>query len=37
MTTGDAVIREQGALTGSDLLGPAVTVAHRLLKNTIRE
>ena len=22
---------------GSDLLGPAVTVAHRLLKNTIRE
>jgi hypothetical protein len=22
--------------TGSDLLGPAVTVAHRLLKNTIR-
>jgi class 3 adenylate cyclase len=23
--------------SGSDLLGPAVTVAHRLLKNTIRE
>jgi hypothetical protein len=23
--------------TGSDLLGPAVTVAHRLLKNTVRE
>jgi hypothetical protein len=23
--------------SGSDLLGPAVTVAHRLLKNTIRD
>jgi hypothetical protein len=23
--------------SGSDLLGPAVTAAHRLLKNTIRE
>ena len=23
--------------SGSDLLGPAVTVAHRLLKNTVRE
>lgn len=23
--------------SGSDLLGPAVTIAHRLLKNTIRE
>jgi class 3 adenylate cyclase len=23
--------------TGSDLLGPAVTVAHRLLKNTVRD
>jgi hypothetical protein len=23
--------------SGSDLLGPAVTLAHRLLKNTIRE
>jgi hypothetical protein len=27
----------QAVGTGSDLLGPAVTVAHRLLKNTIRE
>ena len=23
--------------SGSDLLGPAVTVAHRLLKNTVRD
>jgi hypothetical protein len=27
----------QSVGSGSDLLGPAVTVAHRLLKNTIRE
>jgi hypothetical protein len=27
----------QTVRSGSDLLGPAVTVAHRLLKNTIRE
>lgn len=27
----------QAVGSGSDLLGPAVTVAHRLLKNTIRE
>jgi hypothetical protein len=27
----------QAVGTGSDLLGPAVTVAHRLLKNTVRE
>jgi class 3 adenylate cyclase len=27
----------QSVGTGSDLLGPAVTVAHRLLKNTVRE
>lgn len=27
----------QAVRLGSDLLGPAVTVAHRLLKNTIRE
>jgi class 3 adenylate cyclase len=27
----------QGVGAGSDLLGPAVTVAHRLLKNTIRD
>jgi class 3 adenylate cyclase len=27
----------QAVGTGSDLLGPAVTVAHRLLKNTIRD
>ena len=26
----------QAVGSGSDLLGPAVTVAHRLLKNTIR-
>lgn len=32
---GPAVRQAVGA--GSDLLGPAVTVAHRLLKNTIRE
>jgi class 3 adenylate cyclase len=32
---GQAVRQAVGA--GSDLLGPAVTVAHRLLKNTIRE
>ena len=32
---GHAVRQTIGA--GSDLLGPAVTVAHRLLKNTIRE
>jgi hypothetical protein len=28
---------QQTVRSGSDLLGPAVTVAHRLLKNTIRE
>ena len=27
----------QNVGSGSDLLGPAVTIAHRLLKNTIRE
>lgn len=27
----------QAVGTGSDLLGPAVTVAHRLLKNTVRD
>jgi hypothetical protein len=27
----------QSVGSGSDLLGPAVTVAHRLLKNTVRE
>ena len=27
----------QTVASGSDLLGPAVTVAHRLLKNTIRD
>jgi Protein of unknown function (DUF2652) len=27
----------QATRSGSDLLGPAVTLAHRLLKNTIRE
>jgi hypothetical protein len=32
---GPAVRQAVGA--GSDLLGPAVTVAHRLLKNTVRE
>jgi class 3 adenylate cyclase len=32
---GHAVRQRVGS--GSDLLGPAVTVAHRLLKNTIRE
>ena len=32
---GPAVRQSVG--TGSDLLGPAVTVAHRLLKNTVRE
>ena len=32
---GHAVRQSVGS--GSDLLGPAVTVAHRLLKNTIRE
>ncbi|HLY14945.1 MAG TPA: DUF2652 domain-containing protein [Candidatus Limnocylindrales bacterium] len=32
---GQVVRQNVGA--GSDLLGPAVTVAHRLLKNTIRE
>lgn len=32
---GQAVRQKVGA--GSDLLGPAVTAAHRLLKNTIRE
>lgn len=32
---GHAVRQTVGS--GSDLLGPAVTVAHRLLKNTIRE
>ncbi len=32
---GQAVRQKVGS--GSDLLGPAVTVAHRLLKNTIRE
>jgi hypothetical protein len=32
---GHAVRQSVG--TGSDLLGPAVTAAHRLLKNTIRE
>ena len=32
---GPAVLQRVGA--GSDLLGPAVTVAHRLLKNTIRD
>ena len=32
---GPSVHQSVGA--GSDLLGPAVTVAHRLLKNTIRE
>jgi hypothetical protein len=31
---GQAVRQTVGA--GSDLLGPAVTIAHRLLKNTIR-
>jgi len=31
---GHAVLQTVGS--GSDLLGPAVTVAHRLLKNTIR-
>jgi class 3 adenylate cyclase len=29
-------VRQSGR-SGSDLLGPAVTVAHRLLKNTVRE
>jgi hypothetical protein len=32
---GGAVRQSVGA--GSDLLGPAVTVAHRLLKNTVRD
>jgi hypothetical protein len=32
---GPAVRQSVGS--GSDLLGPAVTVAHRLLKNTVRE
>jgi hypothetical protein len=32
---GQAVRQTVGS--GSDLLGPAVTVAHRLLKNTIRD
>jgi hypothetical protein len=32
---GNAVRQAVGG--GSDLLGPAVTVAHRLLKNTVRE
>lgn len=32
---GQAVRQAVGA--GSDLLGPAVTIAHRLLKNTVRE
>lgn len=32
---GHAVRQPVGS--GSDLLGPAVTVAHRLLKNTVRE
>ena len=32
---GPAVRQTVGS--GSDLLGPAVTVAHRLLKNTVRE
>jgi class 3 adenylate cyclase len=32
---GQAVRQRVGS--GSDLLGPAVTVAHRLLKNTVRE
>jgi class 3 adenylate cyclase len=32
---GQAVRQAVGS--GSDLLGPAVTVAHRLLKNTVRE
>ena len=32
---GQAVRQSVGS--GSDLLGPAVTVAHRLLKNTVRE
>lgn len=32
---GQAVRQAVG--TGSDLLGPAVTMAHRLLKNTVRE
>ena len=32
---GPAVRQRVGS--GSDLLGPAVTLAHRLLKNTIRE
>jgi len=27
----------QSVGSGSDLLGPAVTVAHRLLKNTVRD
>jgi hypothetical protein len=27
----------QAVGAGSDLLGPAVTIAHRLLKNTVRE
>jgi hypothetical protein len=27
----------QAVGSGSDLLGPAVTIAHRLLKNTVRE
>jgi hypothetical protein len=31
---GPAVRQAVGA--GSDLLGPAVTIAHRLLKNTVR-
>jgi hypothetical protein len=32
---GPAVRQSVGS--GSDLLGPAVTVAHRLLKNTVRD
>ena len=32
---GPAVLQSVGS--GSDLLGPAVTVAHRLLKNTVRD
>ena len=32
---GQAVRQAVGS--GSDLLGPAVTVAHRLLKNTVRD
>ena len=30
-------VRQQSVRSGSDLVGPAVTVAHRLLKNTVRD